>query len=193
MTDEQLLERAKSLQEEAHRILNELNLFAIIGTIAEPEVVGSAKNGLMIFPDIDIHAWMEEPSLEKVANLFPTLAAMPTIQKVQFNNYRDLRRDYRKDRINFPHAYYVGLRTVQQSGEWKIDMWFGKHGEVGDYDDSKLNVITTEQRLAILRLKELWKDEKGYRDGVLSVDFYKAVTRHAVRDEESFIDYLAKK
>ncbi len=193
MTDEQLLTRAQSMQEEAQRVLRELNLLAIIGMISEPDVVGSAKSGLMISPDIDIHAWMEEPSLEKVASLLPTLAAIPTIQKVQFNNYRELRRDDRKDRINFPHAYYIGLRTVQPSGEWKIDMWFGKHSEVGDYDDSELNAITTEQRLAVLRLKELWKDEKGYRDGVLSVDFYKAVMRHAVRDAKSFIDYLAKK
>ena len=193
MTDEQLLTRAQSMQEEARRVLRELNLLAIIGTIAEPEVVGSAKNGLMIFPDIDIHAWMEEPSLEKVASLLPTLTMMSTIQMVHFNNYRELRRDFRKDRINFPHAYYVGLRTVQPSGEWKIDIWFGKRGEVGDYDDSELNAITTEQRLAVLRLKEMWQGGKGYRDGVLSVDFYKAVMRHAVRDEESFIDYLANK
>ena len=193
MTDEQLLDRANSLQTEARRVLKELNLLAVIGAISEPEVVGSAKNGLMIFPDIDIHAWMEEPSLERIASLIPTLVKMPTIQKVQFNNYRELRRDDRKDRVNFPHAYYVGLRTVQPSGEWKIDMWFGKHGEVGDYDDSELSTITDEQRLVVLRLKESWKDGKGYKDAVLSVDFYKAVMRQNVKDENGFIEYLEAK
>ncbi|MDP2655746.1 MAG: hypothetical protein Q8P17_04475 [bacterium] len=193
MTDEGLLTRAKSLQEEAQRILKELDLLAIIGTISEPEVVGSAKNGLMIFPDIDIHAWMEEPSLEIVSDMLSTLAKMPTMQKVQFNNYRELRRDARKDRINFPHAYYVGLRTVQPSGEWKVDMWFGKRGEVGDYDDSEIDAITDEQLLAVLRLKEDWKDSKGYRDGVLSTDIYKAVMRHGVKDEKGFAEYLKTK
>lgn len=193
MTDEQLLTRAKSLQEEAQSVLKDINLLAIIGTISEPEVVGSAKSGLMIFPDIDIHAWMGEPSLEKVASLLPTFTMMPTIQMVHFNNYRELRRDFRKDRINFPHAYYVGLRTVHPSGEWKIDMWFGKHGEVGDYDDSELNTITAEQRLVVLRLKEIWKTEKGYRDGVLSTDFYKAVMRAGVKDEKGFMEYLEMK
>lgn len=190
MTNEQLLIRAKSLQDEARRILKELNLLVIIGTISEPEVVGSVKNGLMVMPDIDIHAWMEEPNLEAVAKIIPTLVKMPTIQKVQFNNYRELRRDERKDRIHFPHAYYVGLRTVQSSGEWKIDMWFGKRGEVGDYDDSELSAITDEQRTVVLRLKELWKTEKGYRDGALSTDFYKAVMRHSVKDEKGFSEYL---
>lgn len=190
MTDEQLLERAKSLQEEALRILKELDLLAIISTISEPDIVGSVKNGLMVTPDIDIHAWTEEPNLKAVANLIPTLVNMPTIQKVQFNNYRELRRDERKDRINFPHAYYVGLRTVQPSGEWKVDMWFGKRGEVGDYDDSELTTLTDEQRIVILRLKETWKTEKGYRDGVLSTDFYKAVMRNSVKDEKGFAEYL---
>lgn len=193
MIDEQLIDRAKSLQKESQRILKELNLLAIIGEISEPEVVGSVKNGLMIMPDIDIHAWMEEVSLEKVASLLSTLAKMPTMQKVQFNNYRELRRDDRTDRIHFPHAYYVGLRTTQPSGEWKVDIWFGKRGEVGDYDATELDTITDEQRLIILRLKEGWKDGKGYRNGVLSTDFYKAVMRHGVKDGKGFIEYLKTK
>ena len=193
MTDEQLITRAKSLQEEAQRILQEINLLSIIGTISEPEIVGSVKNGLMIMPDIDIHAWVKEPDLGAVANLLSTLTKMPTIQMVHFNNYRELRRDFRKDRINFPHAYYVGMRTTQPSGEWKIDMWFGKRGEVGDYDATELDTITDEQRLAILRLKEAWKDGKGYRDGVISTDFYKAVMRHNVKDEKGFVEYLKTK
>ena len=193
MTDEQLIVRAKSLQEEAQRILGDLNLFSIIGTISEPEVVGSVKNGLMIMPDIDIHAWMEEPNLGIVSDMLSTLAKIPAMQKVQFNNYRELRRDDRKDRIHFPHAYYVGLRTTQPSGEWKIDIWFGKHGEVGDYDASELDTSTDDQRLCILRLKEKWKDGKGYRDGALSTDFYKAVMRYDVKDEKGFMEYLKTK
>ncbi len=193
MTDEQLLSRARSLQEDARRILQELNLFSIIRTISEPEIVGSVKSGLMIMPDIDIHAWMEEPNLGAVSNMLSTLAKMSTIQMVHFNNYRELRRDFRKDRINFPHAYYVGLRTIQPSGEWKIDMWFGKRGEVGEYDATELETMTDEQRLGILRLKETWRDGKGYRDGVLSTDFYKAVMRHDVKDEGGFVEYLKTK
>lgn len=144
-------------------------------------------------PDIDIHAWMEEPNLGAVSNMLSTLAKMSTIQMVHFNNYRELRRDFRKDRINFPHAYYVGLRTIQPSGEWKIDMWFGKRGEVGEYDATELETMTDEQRLGILRLKETWRDGKGYRDGVLSTDFYKAVMRHDVKDEGGFVEYLKTK
>ena len=53
--------------------------------------------------------------------------------------------------------------------------------------------MTDEQRLVILRLKDTWKDSKGYRDSVLSTDFYKAVMRHNVKDEKGFMEYLKTK
>jgi len=193
MTDEQLISRAKSLQVEADRILKKLNLLAVIGTISKPEIVGSAKSGLMTKPDIDIHAWMERPDLDTISNLLPVLAKVPTIQMVQLCNYLDYRRDYKTDRVDFPHAYYVGFRTMQPSGEWKVDMWFGEHGKIGNYDDSELSVITDGQRLIILRLKDAWSEEKGYKNGVISTDFYKAVMQHSVNDEKGFAEYIATK
>jgi hypothetical protein len=193
MTDKELLERAEKLQEEAATIIEKLDVLEILGRISEPEIVGSTKNGLMVLPDIDIHAYMQEVDLPKVAQLLPVFAIMPTIQKVQFNNYRELRRDHRKDRINFPHGYYVGLRSIQPSGEWKIDMWFGEKGTIGDFDEAELEQLTDEQRLVILRLKETLKTEKGYRDGIISTDFYKAVLYHGVKDPGDFFQYLEKR
>ena len=193
MMDVELLKRAKNLQREAEHVLARLGLFERIRKIAEPELVGSAKNGLMVMPDIDIHAWMENVALARVATLLSEFASMPTIQKVQFNNYRELRRDDRKDRINFPHAYYVGIRSIESSGEWNIDMWFGARGQIGDYDDSELRDTSDEQRLVILRLKESWREGKGYRDGVLSTNFYMAVMRSGVRSIADFEAYLKTK
>ena len=193
MTDTELLKRANDLQKEARRVLEDLSLFERIRKIADPELVGSAKTGLMIMPDIDIHAWMQHPDLARVSALMPEFAQLPTIQMVHFNNYRELRRDHRKDRISFPHAYYLGIRSIEPSGEWKIDMWFGERGSIGDYDDSELGDISEEERLSILRLKEAWHEGKGYRDGVISTDFYKAVIQHGVRDIPGFESYLKTK
>ncbi len=192
MTDQELLTKAKELQKEAMRVVKSLGVLDIIGKISEPEIVGSAKSGLMAVQDVDIHAYMETTDLKKVAALLPLFARMPTIQKVQFNNYRELRRDHRKDRVNFPHGYYVGLRSVEPSGEWKIDMWFGDRSAFNDYYEFKLDKLTDEQRLAILRLKEEYKAEKGYKDGAISTDFYKAVLEGNVRTLEDFQRYMQK-
>lgn len=189
----QLVLRANQFQQEAKRILDELGLMKILQEISEPKVVGSVANGLLIAKDIDVHAYVKEYDVQEVVNLLPRLATLPTIQKVQFNNYRELRRDYRKDRVNFPHAYYVGLRSLQPSGEWKIDMWFAKEGEVDEFNDSRLQNLSGEQRETILKLKEEWYTKDGYRDGAVSVDFYKAVLDFGAKTNQDFERYLQTK
>ncbi|MDO8435829.1 MAG: hypothetical protein Q7S82_00375 [bacterium] len=191
-TDDELLKRAEKLQQEAMGIIDKLGIFSILKKISEPSIIGSAENGLMVWPDIDIHAYMKELDLDKVLDLLKEFALLPTIQKVQFSNFRELRRDHLKSKMRFPRGYYVGLRSVQPSGEWKVDIWFGEKGTpINDYDVLNLSSITKEQRAAILRIKKAWLDEKGgYKDGVISIDIYKAVLEHGIIDENNFKDYI---
>lgn len=187
--DEQVVQNARFLQAESERILNEIGLIQLLKDISDPMIVGSTKNGLMVKKDIDIYAHVKEYDLKKVTQLLPKLAVLPTVQKVQFDNYREIRRDYRTDRAHFPHGYYVGLRTIQPSGEWKIDMWFGKEGEIGDIDP-RLESLTHEQRSIILNLKKLWVAGSGYKDGVMSMDIYQGVLDGGVKNEADFKEYL---
>lgn len=194
MLDKELLKQAKKLQIEAARVVEELSLLKILARFAEPEIVGSSANGLMVLPDIDIRAYMEVPDALAVIGLLPRFATMTTIQKVQFDNFREYRRDHRKDRINFPRGYYMGLRSVQPSGEWKIDIWFGGKRDFIEFNEDELKRLTEEQRIIILRLKKGMKNENtGYRDGVVSIDFYKAVLYHEVRTLDDFSRYLKTK
>lgn len=194
MLDKELLEQAKKLQSETVRVVEELGILKTLGRFWKPEIVGSATNGLMVLPDVDIHAYTDSPDIRAVVGLLSQFATMPTIQKVQFDNFREHRRDYRKDRINFPHGYYIGLRSIQPSGEWKIDIWFGKRGVFREFDEKELKQLTDEQRIIILRLKEAMKSEKvGYRDGAVSIDFYKAVLHHGVKTLDDFSLYLKTK
>lgn len=194
LADQKLLDRAGALKKEAGRIVKELGLLEILAKVGDPVVVGSAETGLMIAPDVDIHVHVQEYEIGRVVSLLSTLALLHTIQKVQFNNYRELRRDYRRDHAHFPHAYYVGIRSLQPSGEWKVDMWFGRKDDITMHVDPRLNRLSDKQRAIILRLKEEWKAEgKGYRDGVLSIDFYKAVMDRGVTDKEAFKQYLNSK
>ncbi len=189
----ELVAQANQLQKKAKLILDNLSIIEILKKISEPKIVGSAKYGLMIIKDIDIHAYIKEYHIEKILNLLPKLALLPTIRKAQFNNYREFRKDHRKDRVGFPHGYYIGLRSVQDSDEWKIDIWFIKEDEDKSFNDLRLKNLSDEQRETILKLKNLWLTKDGYRDGILSVDFYKAVLDFGVKTAKDFEHYLKTK
>lgn len=188
-----LIAQANQLQQKAQLILDQLGFINILKEISKPKIVGSAATGLMIIKDIDIYAYVKEYDIGKILNLLPKLALLPTIRKVQFNNYREFRKDERQDRIGFPHGYYIGLRSVQGSDEWKIDIWFIKEDEDRSFNDPRLRNLSDEQRATILQLKRLWLTENGYRDGVLSIDFYQAVLDLGVRTEKDFERYLKTK
>ena len=194
-SDYKLLKHASELQQEAKRIINQLGIFPILKEFSEPSFIGSTESGLMVWPDIDINAYMKELDLNKVTDVLKKFALLPTVRKVQFNNYRELRRDHLKSRVRFPHAYYVGLRSIQPSGEWKIDIWFGKTGvPLNDYNAPKSSNITEKQKISILKLKKAWLDEKGgYKDEVISTDFYKAVLEYGATNKEEFKSYLRRK
>jgi len=191
----ELLKRADDIHKEAQRIINELGIFSILERISEPSVIGSAENGLMVWPDIDIQAYMDKLDIDKVLDLLKDFALIPTVQKVQFSNFRELRRDHLKSKRRFPCGYYVGLRSIQPSGEWKIDIWFGEKGApINDYELPKSKDITEEQRIAILKLKRAWLNEGGgYMDGVISTDFYRAVLEQGITTEKGFNDYIKNK
>lgn len=194
-TQDKLLKQADDFQKEAKRIINELGILSILGRISEPSVIGSVKNGLMVWPDIDIQAYMNKLDINKVLDLLKELALISTVQKVQFSNFRELRRDHLKSKMRLPRGYYIGLRSIQPSGEWKIDIWFGEKGvPINDYDLPDCQDMPKEQRAAILKLKRAWLDERGgYKDEVISTDFYKAVLEHGIVDEEGFEDYIKNK
>jgi hypothetical protein len=56
-----------------------------------------------------------------------------------------------------------------------------------------LKNISDKQREIILKLKNSWLTKDGYRNGVLSVDFYKAVLDFGVETEKDFEHYLETK
>lgn len=93
-------------------------------------------------------------------------------------------------KIKTLNGYYIDLRSVQGLNTWKIDTWFIKEAEDKFFNDSRLQNLSDEQRKTILKLKNLWFTEDGYRDDVLSIDFYKAVLDFGVTTKEDFEHYL---
>lgn len=191
---ESILKRADELQKEANGIIDDLGILEVLKEISEPSVVGSAKNGLMVCPDIDIKTYMKELDIYKVLDFLKELALLPTIQKAQFIDWKDVRRDHLPEKRSISKGYYVGLRSVDQTRkwkEWKIDIWFGKRGEFfNEYEIPENKEITREEKILILKLKEEYLGKKGYKDGLKSVDFYKAVLDNGVKNQKEFEQYI---
>ncbi len=187
MNNNELLKRASQLQKEALRIIDDIEILPILNKISEPFIVGSVKNGLMAWRDIDIHVYMENPGRDRVLSLMEELGRLKTIQKVQFSNFKEQRRDHIKAKRNFPQGYYIGLRSVQPSGEWKVDIWFKKEDPNTDRGPFNFSNLSKEQKIAILKIKEAWLDEGGgYKGGVTSSDIYEAVLKDGVMSVEDF-------
>lgn len=192
MENNQLLKQAENLQEEAKYIVNDIGILDVLRKIGEPLVIGSVKNGLMVWRDIDIEVIVGKLDLNKVSSILQGFALLPTIQKVQFSNFRELRRDHIKSKKRFPHGYYIGLRSVQSFGEWNIDIWIKEKGDLSqnskNFDFSNLS---KEQKIAILKIKNYWLKEGGrYKNGVLSTHIYEAVLNNGVRNKNDFEDYI---
>jgi len=189
MDNKKLLKKAKELHKEAQKIIDDLGLIFFLERISDPVLIGSAKNGLMVGKDIDFHAYMDNIEREKILDILKPLGEMPTIQKVQFSNFRELRRDHLESKKDFPRGYYIGLRSIQPSGEWKIDIWFGKPDAFSEaYNSEKLLNIADEKKALILKIKnETLKDGGGYKKGITAVDIYREVFEEKVGSLEDFL------
>jgi hypothetical protein len=65
------------------------------------------------------------------------------------------------------------------------------HGHVADWHARLRDTITDEQRLAVLRIKDVWHRLPSYPDEVGAWEIYTAVLGDGVRTPEQFARWLA--
>ncbi|RYE09353.1 MAG: hypothetical protein EOP22_09660 [Hyphomicrobiales bacterium] len=116
-------ETARLLREEAHALLAESGLFALlVQNFAEPTVTGSAGYDLMVWRDIDIHMAVEAERYQdwmafggKLVRLFDR-AGTPLHEAIFLNDWVD------PDPLGA--GLYWGLKFKDGKGDpWKIDLW----------------------------------------------------------------------
>jgi hypothetical protein len=69
-------------------------------------------------------------------------------------------------------------------GRWRIDLsvWLRDlHGHVADWHTRLRDTVTDQQRLAVLRIKDVWHRLPSYPDEVSGWEVYTAVLRDGVR------------
>jgi hypothetical protein len=79
-------------------------------------------------------------------------------------------------------------------GRWRIDLSVflrDLHGHVAAWHERLRATISDQQRLAVLRIKDVWHRLPSYPDQVSGWELYTAVLRDGVRTPEQFGRWLA--
>ena len=191
-SDQELLARQAALQAEAAQVLAELDLDDLFGDVGPVLVVGSYLSGLMCWRDLDVCLLAGEAyAPSDVLELLKRVVELPGF--VGFS-YRDERGERCPTGEARDERYHVPFDLDAGQGRWRIDLsvWLRDlHRHVADWHGRLRDTITDEQRLAVLRIKDVWHRLPSYPDEVGAWDVYTAVLRDGVRTAEQFAQWLA--
>ena len=186
MEMEDLLKRAKTLEEQAWQVVKDIRLMEVWQSVgATVNVVGSLATGLMMnHRDIDCHIYTNPFSLLDSFAAMARLAENPSIRTISYVNLLDA-----EDNCLEWHALYEspGGQT------WKIDMI---HIVVGSPFDGYFEqvakrvsqALTPDTRRAILAIKDAMPENKN----VMGIEIYQAVIQGGVRDIAAFWQWKEK-
>ena len=181
----ELFERAAMRRRMAQDILDGLDLIDRWRRFGRPVVVGALAYDLVVARDIDMEIYCPVLRIEDGFTVLGECAQLPPVVGVEFNNAL----------AGPDKALYWKLRVRDRDGEeWKIDMWSAPE----DYDLPRSEdfvapmraALTTETREAILRLKEMRRNDETIR--CLSIDLYRAVIDGGVRSPEALRRWLGE-
>ncbi len=193
-----LLNQAKALHEEAESVLEELDLLNVLSKHGTVEIVGSFTLDLMTWRDIDIEVIVPKLERSMVQEICSYLAGLerPRIDFTIMDNLLD-------KNPNLPNSLYVGVKYFKKdlpheqrsSGSpfiWKLDIHFVTNEDsrgVAVTKDLK-EKITEENKKIILELKHELASHPRYRKEIFSMDIYKSVFDHNVKNIDEFKEYL---
>lgn len=190
--DQELLERQAALQAEGAEVLARLDLGSLFGDVGPVLMAGSYVSGLMSWRDLDVCllAGVDFAPAD-VLDLLKRVVELPGF--VGFT-YRDERGQRCPTGEASDERYHVPFDLDVARGRWRIDLSVflrDLHGHVAAWHEQLRDTITDQQRLAVLRIKDVWHRLPSYPDEVSGWEIYTAVLRDSVYTPEQFGRWLA--
>jgi hypothetical protein len=190
--DQELLARQAALQAEAAEVLAGLDLGSLFGDVGPVLVVGSYVSGLMCWRDLDVVLLGGVEFMPAdVLDLLKRVVELPGFAGF---TYRDERGERCPTGEARDERYHVPFDLDAGQGRWRIDLSVflrDLHGHVAAWHEQLRATITDQQRLAVLRIKDVWHRLPSYPDQVSGWEIYTAVLRDGVRTPEQFGRWLA--
>jgi hypothetical protein len=193
-SEEELWTRQAVLHAEAEQILGELELAGLFDELGPPLPAGSYVSGLMCWRDLDLMA-LAGPDFapRDVLRLLQRIVEVPGVVGFDYRDERGPRSPTGQIR---DERYHVPVALLRGDASWRIDLtlWLhDPHANVTAWHEALRNRITTEQRRAVLRIKDVWHRRPDYPDHVGGMDIYTAVLEDGVRTPERFAAWLTER
>ncbi|HEY7032937.1 MAG TPA: hypothetical protein VH482_16450 [Thermomicrobiales bacterium] len=190
----ELVRRADALQAEASRVVAELDLGTLLGRLGIFEQVGSSVTGLMVWRDIDLGARCRELTLDRAWDALRPLLVNPHVIAV---DYHDETGGRSPSGLASDQRYSYVVRYEAAPGEeWRLDisLWLSDapRNQLAQAEAIRRR-LSEETRLAILWIKDVWRQLPVYPSEVGGVEVYDAVLEHGVRTPEEFEGYLRER
>ena len=183
-----LLDRAGQLKRVAENILAESRLFEILGPLGRVELIGSVRLGLVYRQDIDLLVITDEVRRAGAVEAAKALLDNGYFQTVELMDYQQFPES------DFPRGFYFGLRVPGGGDYWKLDIWYLHTNEV--YTGMVMSALprfeaalarNPQKAVTVLQIKEAYFDGVKYRDGVKSINIYRAVFDDDIASVEEFL------
>ena len=189
--DDNLLARQAALQAEACRLLAELNLAAAFADLGPLLPTGSYVSGLMCWRDLDLGLLVGGDFAPRdVLDLLSHVVDLPGITGFDYRDERGVRSPTGEVR---DERYHLPIRREWNGELWRIDLslWLhDRHLNGTAWHQNLRGTVTAEQRLAILRIKDVWHRLPSYPDQVSGWEIYTAVLQHGARTPPEFAAWL---
>jgi hypothetical protein len=191
--DAALASRQTALQDEAREVLAGMAALDALRALGPLMETGSYVSGLMCWRDLDVGVLVgSDFTPTDVLNLAVNITEAVEVAGFTYRDERGARSptgERRDERFHLP------LHVVWKRREWRFDLslWlYDDHVNVAEWHRQLRDGLSSEQRRAILRIKNDWCRRPEYPDEVGGTDIYNAVLNHGVSDAESFRRWLAE-
>ena len=188
-----LRRQAAALQAEANAVVTRLDLLGMLGPLGDPEVIGSAVSGIMVWRDIDLSVRCQDLTPARFWEALRPLLNDPGLARLDYRNETG-ERSPTDDPVD--ERLYAVLRYETEPGTvWKIDLslWTSDAPRPYRAEAEALRRLDDETRLAVLWIKDVWSRLPVYPYEVSGYEVYDAVLEHGVRAPAGFDAYLRER
>ena len=193
MSDDQLIQKSQEFKKQADEILKDSKLVEVLSKYGEIKFTGSYPLDVMMRPDLDVYAIAKENSREKMLEVVQGIFSSCYFDEIRFTNYLD----FHKDQDDHKGYYFQPLVKIGEN-RWKLDIWLMTEDRYRPYTEHFLELLNKdsnpdEKRLAIIKLKNHYREGQKYRSGINGKMIYEAVLEHGINNVEDFEEYLKTK